>query len=148
MDIFDRVRYDADGDVLYLHRADPSDAVEFDASPKGHALRFSAAGELIAVTIVNARWLLEHEGEVKITIPEQIHVPPALVGDFRRLRLLLSRPCARVRSATFRSPPPEAPIAERASAPERPNGLLRRQPDDSARWDAALESAITEPVVT
>ncbi len=31
---FDRVRYDRDGDVLYLHRADPKDAVNFDASPR------------------------------------------------------------------------------------------------------------------
>jgi uncharacterized protein YuzE len=78
---FDRVHYDAGGDVLYLHRADPRDAVEFDASPEGHALRFNAAGELIGVTIVRPRWLLEHEGEVKITIPEQVHVPPAALGD-------------------------------------------------------------------
>ena len=78
---FDRVHYDADGDVLYLHRGNPSDAVDFDASPEGHALRYNAAGDLIGVTIINARWLLEHEGEVKITIPEQIHVPPAALED-------------------------------------------------------------------
>ena len=78
---FDRVRYDAEGDVLYLHRADPREAVDFDASPEGHALRFNAAGELIGVTILNARWLLEHEGEVKITIPEQVHVPPGALED-------------------------------------------------------------------
>jgi uncharacterized protein YuzE len=52
---FDRVHYDAGGDVLYLQRADPSDAVEFDASPEGHALRFNAGGELIGVTIVRPR---------------------------------------------------------------------------------------------
>jgi uncharacterized protein YuzE len=78
---FDRVHYDAGADVLYLHRADPRDAVEFDASPEGHALRFNAAGELIGVTIVRPRWLLEHEGEVKITIPEQVRVSPAALGD-------------------------------------------------------------------
>jgi YD repeat-containing protein len=74
---FDRVHYDTEGDVLYLHRAEPKEAVDFDASPEGHALRYNAAGELIGVTIINARWLLEHEGEVTITIPEQIRVPPA-----------------------------------------------------------------------
>ncbi len=51
---FDRVRYDGDGDMLYLHRADPKEAVDFDASPEGHALRFNAAGELIGVTLVRA----------------------------------------------------------------------------------------------
>lgn len=79
--IFDRVRYDAEGDVLYLHRADPREAVEFDASPEGHALRFNANGELIGVTILNARWLLEHEGEIKITISEQVHIAPDALED-------------------------------------------------------------------
>lgn len=78
---FDRVHYDARGDVLYLHRADPNDAVEVDASPEGHALRFNAAGELIGVTIVRPRWLLEQEGEIKITIPEEIHLPPTAIED-------------------------------------------------------------------
>jgi len=64
---FDRVRYDTGGDVLYLHRSDPTDAVDFDASPEGPALRFNAAGELIGVTMINVRWLLEHEGKITIT---------------------------------------------------------------------------------
>jgi len=79
--IFDGVHYAADGDVLYLHRADPADAVEFDASPEGYALLFNAGGELIGVTIVRPRWLLNHEGEIKITVPEQIHLTPAAVAD-------------------------------------------------------------------
>jgi hypothetical protein len=33
---FDRA---SDGDVLYLHHGDPSTAVDFAASPEGHALR-------------------------------------------------------------------------------------------------------------
>lgn len=74
---FDRVHYDAGGDVLYLHRADPKEAVDFDASPEGHALRFNAAGELIGVTIVRPRWLLEHEGTITITIPERVEVGAA-----------------------------------------------------------------------
>ncbi len=78
---FDRVHYDAGGDVLYLHRADPSQAVDFDESPEGHALRFDASEQLIGVTIVNAEWLLEHEGEIKITIPEQIHLKRAQLKD-------------------------------------------------------------------
>jgi hypothetical protein len=73
---FDRVDYDAGAGVLYLHRADPAEAVDFDASPEGHALRFNASGELIGVTIDPPCWLLEHEGEIKITIPEQIHLQP------------------------------------------------------------------------
>jgi uncharacterized protein YuzE len=76
---FDRVRYDADGDVLALHVGDPRTAVDFDESPEGHALRFNAAGELVGITIVNAKWLLDQDGEIKITLPEQLHVPPAAI---------------------------------------------------------------------
>ena len=59
----------------------PQNAVEFDASPEGHALRFDRNGQLIGVTIVRPRWLLEHEGEITITIPEQVHLDPAQLGD-------------------------------------------------------------------
>jgi uncharacterized protein YuzE len=80
----DRVRYDAAGDVLYLHRGDPSDAVAFDASPEGHALRFDRQGDLVGVTILNVRWLLDHEGEITtLTIPtaEQLHLAPEQLSD-------------------------------------------------------------------
>lgn len=75
---FDHVRYDADGDVLYLHHGDSSTAADFDASPEGHALRFDSRGNLVGMTILNARWLLDHEGEIRITVPlpEQIHLVP------------------------------------------------------------------------
>lgn len=78
---FNRVRYDAKGDVLYLHRADPADAVDFDASPEGHALRFDADGRLIGVTIINARRLLERDGKVVLTLPERVEVGPDALND-------------------------------------------------------------------
>lgn len=80
---FDRVDYDAEGDVLYLHHGDPSTAVDYDASPEGHALRFDEQGNLVGITIINARWLLDHEGEIALTIPtpEQIHLAPAQLDD-------------------------------------------------------------------
>ena len=77
---FDRVRYDRAGDVLYLHVGDPGTAVEFDASPEGHALRYAAAGRLVGVTIVNTKWLLEHAGRITITLPA-----PQLQADPREL---------------------------------------------------------------
>jgi len=67
---FDRVVYDAEGDVLYLHVGEPRTAVEFDASPEGHHLRWDAHGQLVGITIVNARWLLEHEGKIVVTLPQ------------------------------------------------------------------------------
>ena len=68
---FDRVRYDAEADVLYLHVGEPSTAVDFDASTEGHHIRYGADGAIVGLTIVNARRLLEREGEVAITLPEQ-----------------------------------------------------------------------------
>jgi uncharacterized protein YuzE len=66
---FDRVSYDSDADVLYLHVGDPSSAVDFDESPEGHALRFDSAGRLVGVTLVNARRLLEQGEPMAITLP-------------------------------------------------------------------------------
>jgi len=76
--VFDRVHYDAAGDVLYLHRGAPSTAVDFDASPEGHALRFDRHGDLVGATIVNARWLLDHDGAITLTIPagERLRLAP------------------------------------------------------------------------
>jgi uncharacterized protein YuzE len=82
---FDNVFYDQDVDVLYLHIGDPSTAVDFDESPEGHALRFDGEGHLVGVTIVNAKSLIDRDGEIAITLPEVVHVPsdtvaPALVA--------------------------------------------------------------------
>jgi uncharacterized protein YuzE len=79
---FDRVSYDADADVLYLASDDPELAVDFDETPEGHAVRFDAAGQIIGITIVNARRLVDQHGGVRITLPETISaadIAPALV---------------------------------------------------------------------
>jgi uncharacterized protein YuzE len=77
---FDNVFYDAEVDVLYLHKGDPSSSVAFDESPEGHALRFDAAGSLVGVTIVGAKSLLDGTGEIKITVPEIVRVGPDVVA--------------------------------------------------------------------
>jgi hypothetical protein len=46
---FDHSTYDANGDVLYL----------------------------IGLTIISARWLLERDGELTVTLAEQVHVSSA-----------------------------------------------------------------------
>ena len=66
---FDRVSYYRDGDVLYLHVGDPATAVDFDESPEGHHTRYNAAGELVGITIVNARRILDEDGVIVITLP-------------------------------------------------------------------------------
>ena len=80
---FDRIRYDADADVLYLAAGDPARAVEFDETPEGHALRFDADGALVGITIVNARALIDQDGSIRITLPETISaadIAPAFAG--------------------------------------------------------------------
>jgi uncharacterized protein YuzE len=71
---FDRVSYDREADVLYLHVGDPRTAVEFDATPEGYALRYDASGRLVGLTIVNAKRLLDGHGRIDITIPERVRV--------------------------------------------------------------------------
>jgi uncharacterized protein YuzE len=73
--IFDVVSYDAGGDVLYLHTREPDGAVDFDETPEGHALRFGADGQVVGLTIVRPRALLERHGKLEITLPvRQEHV--------------------------------------------------------------------------
>ncbi len=67
---FDNVTYDREADVLYLWAGEPRRPAVDDASPEGHYLQFGEDGSLIAITIVNARWILEQEGKVTITLPE------------------------------------------------------------------------------
>ena len=68
---FNRVDYDRDADVLYLHVEKPDGAVDWDESEEGHALRYGPDGSIVGLTIVNARWLLEQDGEIVITLPKQ-----------------------------------------------------------------------------
>jgi uncharacterized protein YuzE len=66
---FDRVEYDSDADVLYLHVGDPSTAVDFDETPEGHALRFAAEGRLVGITMFRPKHLLDESGGLRITLP-------------------------------------------------------------------------------
>lgn len=75
---FDDVVYDARGDVLYLSRGKPVPAKETFASPEGHAIRLNDVGEIIGITVVNARWLAERDGRITVTMPEASTIPDRL----------------------------------------------------------------------
>ncbi len=66
---FDRVEYDAEADVLYLHVGDPSRAVDYDETPEGHAVRFDRDGNLVGLTLVRPKRLLELNSELRVTVP-------------------------------------------------------------------------------
>jgi uncharacterized protein YuzE len=69
---FDHVSYDSDGDVLYLRRGKQQSAAETFGTPEGHAVRLDDGGEVIGITIVNAKWLLERDGKINVTVPSLI----------------------------------------------------------------------------
>ena len=71
---FDHATYDERGDVLYLRAGDRQAAAESLGTPEGHAVRYDAAGNMIGITIINARWLLDRDGKMRITIPERIDI--------------------------------------------------------------------------
>jgi uncharacterized protein YuzE len=74
---FNRLDYDANADVLYLHVGDPSRAVDYDETPEGHAARFDRDGELVGLTLVRPKQLLEREGALHVSIPVPTAVPAA-----------------------------------------------------------------------
>lgn len=78
--VFDKVDYDRAADVLYVDIGDPNRAIDWDESPEGHGLRLGPNDELIGITIVNARWLLEHEGRIVVTLPDRRRLETADLG--------------------------------------------------------------------
>ena len=48
------------------HEGPPSSAY---ASPEGHNLEYDESGRVVAMTLVNVRWLLDRNGELAITWP-------------------------------------------------------------------------------
>ncbi|HSZ70591.1 MAG TPA: DUF2283 domain-containing protein [Solirubrobacteraceae bacterium] len=72
--VFDRANYDADGDVLYLTRGESNVAADAALTPEGHGVRYDTDGQVIGVTIINARWLLERDGHLTITLPHAVRV--------------------------------------------------------------------------
>lgn len=66
---FDDVSYDATGDVLYLSVGAPAAAARTLSTPEGHAVDYDERGEVIGLTLVNPKWILETEGSVTVTWP-------------------------------------------------------------------------------
>jgi len=68
--------YEATGDVLYLSSPDDDKGAAVQQTPEGHAVRLNGAGRVTHVTAINARWLLDRDGELVATL-----------RDGRRLRV-------------------------------------------------------------
>lgn len=63
-------------EVLYLSAGDRREAAESLGTPEGHVVRYDAAGKVIGITIIDARWLLDRDGKISITIPERKRASP------------------------------------------------------------------------
>jgi uncharacterized protein YuzE len=68
-------------DVLYLHVGNPREASGSEETPEGHVLRFDADGKVIGLTIINAKWLLERDHAINVTIPEHVAVGPDALAE-------------------------------------------------------------------
>ena len=44
-------------------------------------LRFNDHGEVIGVTIINAKWLLQRDHAINITVPEHVVVSPDTLSE-------------------------------------------------------------------
>jgi len=60
--------------VLYLARGKSNEAADAVLTPEGHGVRYDANGQVIGVTIINARWLLKRDGHLTITLPHSVRV--------------------------------------------------------------------------
>lgn len=78
---FDHSTYDAHGDVLYLHRGEPVAAADSEGTPEGHVVRLDADGRIVGLTFINARWLLERDGKLEITLPRHVEVSEAALSS-------------------------------------------------------------------
>lgn len=75
--VFDHADYDADGDVLYLNIGEPRPS-EGEETPEGHVVQFAPGSqEVIGLTVINAKWLLERDGHLKVTVPETVEASSA-----------------------------------------------------------------------
>lgn len=84
---FEHHHYDSRGDVLYLstERYDVTRLPPASYStPEGHNVEYDESGRVIGLVLVNVKWLLERDRELKITWPAGHLTPdelaPALVS--------------------------------------------------------------------
>ncbi len=68
--------YEPTGDVLYLSSPTDDKHAPAQQTPEGHAVRLDSDGRITHLTAINARWLLDRDGELTATL-----------RDGRRLRI-------------------------------------------------------------
>ena len=80
---FHHISYDEEGDVLYLSVEGPQEAADGEETPEGHVIRYDGDEHVIGVSIVNAKWILDNDRAVVLTLPNH----PAAAGPERQVQL-------------------------------------------------------------
>lgn len=65
---FDYVNYDERADVLYLSIGEPRPPAREEVTSDGHLIRYDENGSLSAITLVNAKWLIERDGQIAFPV--------------------------------------------------------------------------------
>ena len=63
--------YEPVSDVLYLSAAGDDKRASAQETPEGHAVRLDGQGRITHLTAINAKWLLERNGELIATLPRR-----------------------------------------------------------------------------
>ena len=66
---FDHHHYDEHGDVLYLHVGPPREPARAFETPEGHSVEYDERGDIVGLVLLNVRWTLQREGELRLTLP-------------------------------------------------------------------------------
>jgi uncharacterized protein YuzE len=83
---FDHASYDGEGDVLYLAIGEPREAADSEETAEGHIVRYDAQEQVIGLTLVNAKWLLERDDNLSVSFPGR-----SATADTRELRAAIAR---------------------------------------------------------
>jgi hypothetical protein len=60
--------------VLYLARGTTNSASDAALTPEGHGVRYDASGDVIGVTMINARRIIDNDGHLTITLPHAVRI--------------------------------------------------------------------------
>ncbi len=76
---FDYIDYDERGDTLFLSVAAPNPEIPEEGyeTPEGHSVVFDDNGALVSIEFISPRWLLERDGELRLTLPAHSTVASA-----------------------------------------------------------------------
>lgn len=68
--------YEQTGDVLYLSAPSDDKSAPAQETPEGHAVRVDGSGRITHLTAINAKWLLDHDGEIVATLRDGRQLRP------------------------------------------------------------------------